>query len=199
LFFCASNRRIASTAFEPGPESNKSELPSEKAMLAAMTSKGVVASQHLNSALLSEFSFVLKATKGTPEIPVVLRFQLIVRLPANAVSGEEHDNNTASKRPGWSMAQDRSSREGDGAVPLRNQKAALRVSLLAWRLSVMAEQYFLNVAQSLGAFHARLALPEHDESLAAHAAFGFRVSICAFAQNLHLAASFVPGASQPMR
>jgi hypothetical protein len=51
---------------------------------------------------------------------------------------------------------------------------------------VVADQHFLNFTEGLSALHARLPLPEHDESLTAHTALGFGVSACAFAQNLHL-------------
>jgi hypothetical protein len=62
----------------------------------------------------------------------------------------------------------------------------------------MAEQHFFNFAEDLGALHARLTLPEQDESLAADAALGLGVSLGAFTQNLHrMFLAFLPAYCRP--
>ena len=78
---------------------------------------------------------------------------------------------------------------GDGTVPLRNQKAAARVRFRTGVIAVMLPQGLLNLMDGLSALGARLALPEHDKSLATHAALNLGVSFCALAKYLHLVTS----------
>jgi len=95
------------------------------------------------------------------------------------------------------VAQNRSAREGDGTIPLRNQKTAGRMSLRAWVVAVMVAQRLLNLTQSVSALRGRLPFPEHDKSLATDTALGLGVSFCALAKYLHRITSNLSGVSQP--
>jgi hypothetical protein len=53
----------------------------------------------------------------------------------------------------------------------------------------MAAKRFLNLVESGNALVARLPIPEHDKTLTANTAVGFRISVCGLAEYLHVITS----------
>ena len=69
----------------------------------------------------------------------------------------------------------------------------------ALRIAVMTAKRLLNLVDRCEPLSVRLPIPEHDKTLPAHTAMGFRVSICAFAYYLHLDLMCAEGKSQARR
>jgi hypothetical protein len=52
--------------------------------------------------------------------------------------------------------------------------------------TVVAAKRLVNFVQSGNPLTARLPIPKHDKTLTAYAAMGFRISVCSFAEYLHV-------------
>ena len=63
------------------------------------------------------------------------------------------------------------------------------MSLRSLLFRVLLAKGLLNLIQRRAAFRGRLTFPEHHESLPAHRAMNFCITISALAKNLHLPAS----------
>jgi hypothetical protein len=78
--------------------------------------------------------------------------------------------------PGWCVAQDGRTGEGDGAVPLGNQESLDGMGIGRGAVVVMMAKSGIDLAKSFRALHFGLAFPEHHKSLATYAAPGFNGS-----------------------
>ena len=88
------------------------------------------------------------------------------------------------------MSHHRRTGKCDRTTQLRNHEAVLRMGFWACLVPVMAAKHFLDLVQRLMALGTRLPLPEKNKALSAHATMNFGVPVRAFAEDLHLEASF---------
>jgi hypothetical protein len=87
--------------------------------------------------------------------------------------------------PAWRLTVSRYSQGHGGTVPIRNQKTAVRMRLRPLVIAVLTAQCRLNFPDGFHPLVTRLPLPEHHESLSAHAAMHLSVACRTFAEHLH--------------
>jgi len=167
-----------------------------------MTTKGVVADRHLERTKVESSLLPLSYAGNPSESRFVLLLGLVSLISrlfqsafgAQVLSRSKKLNATEYiahcgqilQCPARCLAMTRYSQGHGGTVRLRNQEAAVRMRLRPLEIAVLAAKGRLNLSDGLDPLVTRLPLPEHHESLSAHAAMHLSVACRTFAEHLHL-------------
>jgi hypothetical protein len=116
-------------------------------------------------------------------MPSELKF-LLAQIKLNATEYIAHYGQVL-QCPARRLAVTGNSKGYNGTIRFRNQEATIWMRFRAFVATVLTAQRGLNLTDGVNSLVARLALPEHQESLTAHAAMHFSVAARAFAKDLH--------------